>query len=62
MYILINVTITKCGKTIKREISNRRESDLDKFNSSDNRNYQESGMNKQRYSLSHISCSFLILE
>ena len=43
----------------KREIGNRLGPHFDKFNSSDNRNYQQS-INKQKYSLSHIGCSYLI--
>ena len=44
----------------KREIGNRPEPHLDIFNSSDNIIFQESINNEQKYSLSHISCSYLI--
>ena len=57
-YSLCNV----CNKKLqnqKREIGNRLEPHLVEFNSSDNLNYQQS-INKQKYSLSHISCSYLI--
>ena len=53
------MSVTRCGKARKRGKGNRSEPNLDKFNSSDNLNYQKS-LNKQKYSLSHISCAFLI--
>ena len=54
------MSVTKSCKTKKQKIvGNRLETHLDKFNSSDNLNYQQS-INKQKYSLSHISCSYLI--
>ena len=42
----------------KREIGNQLDPHLDIFNSSDSLNYQHS-INKQKYSLSHISCCYL---
>ena len=43
----------------RNRYSNRPEPDLDKFYSCDNLNYQES-INRQNFSLTRISCSYLI--
>ena len=53
------LTIPIEHSTLKREIGNKPGPDLVNFNSSDNLNYQES-INKQNYSVSHISCSCVI--
>ena len=56
MYIIM--PITKSGKSRKREIrvGNRLELNKDKYNCSDNLNYQET-INNEKHSLSRISCN-----